>query len=136
MSRPKRNPFNGGISWLVSIHGTEVKILSAFFPKEYLAAVNTPFMRPNKRVVVFESKAFNLKPETGRREAVTAVIVKWLKSEEAWGASTISYGTSSTTKAARLTGSSTMPPRARQGELLGIAPHRGQQICSENTWNA
>ena len=45
-----------GPRWLVSIHGTEVKILSASFPKDYLATVNSPFMQPNKRVVVFKSK--------------------------------------------------------------------------------
>lgn len=72
-------------AWLLPIHGTELKVLYAFFPKEYLASVNSPFMGKNKRAVVLESEPFNLKPAIGRKKSLKAImaLINWLKTEEA-----------------------------------------------------
>lgn len=42
-------------AWSITIHGTEVRILTAFFTEQYLKYVNGPFMYLSEKLVVFRS---------------------------------------------------------------------------------
>lgn len=69
-------------SWCLSIHGTEIRPITAHFDEMYLKMINGIMMRPSQRLVVFRSQPFNLKYDDERPLAVKAIIalLNWLKS--------------------------------------------------------
>lgn len=72
-------------AWCLTIHGTEVRLVTALFTKRYLSYVNSLFMHPSERLVVFRSQPFNLKVDNGRVMALKAVLalLQYLPSGEA-----------------------------------------------------
>lgn len=46
----------GQDAWMFTVHGMEVRLVTTFFSKEYLAAVNSRIMSPRLRAVIFQSK--------------------------------------------------------------------------------
>lgn len=53
--------------WLLSIHGTEVRLVTAYFSSSYLAAVNSDSaLGQQHELLVFRSEPINLKYDTGR----------------------------------------------------------------------
>lgn len=72
-------------SWGIIMHGTEIRIVTAFFSEAYLRSVSSPFMHPKHRLVIFRSEPFNVKYDYGRIEAARMVIdlLRYLKSGDA-----------------------------------------------------
>ena len=72
-------------SWGITMHGAEIRIVTAFFSEAYLRNVSSPFMHPKHRLIIFQSEPFNLKYVYGRIEAVRMVIalLLYLKSGDA-----------------------------------------------------
>ena len=69
-------------AWCLSIHGTEIRLVTAHFSEMYLKMVNGVMMRPSQRLVIFRSQPLNLKYGHERPLAVKAImaLLKWLKS--------------------------------------------------------
>lgn len=60
-------------AWALTIHGTEVRLVTALFSQKYLQYVNGSFMYPTEHLVVFRSEPFNLKTDDGRAMALKAI---------------------------------------------------------------
>lgn len=69
-------------AWCLSIHGTEIRLVTAHFSEMYLKMVNGVMMRPSEKLLVFRSQPLNLKYDHERPLAVKAImaLLKWLKS--------------------------------------------------------
>lgn len=69
-------------AWIISIHGTVIRLVTARFREGYLRQVNSLMVRTNEYLVVFRSRPFNLKLDEDRIEAVRAIIalIRWIKS--------------------------------------------------------
>ena len=61
-------------TWAITIHGTEMRIISAYFTKQYLQYVNGPFMYPSEKLVVFRTVPLNMKTKEGRVEGLEAAV--------------------------------------------------------------
>lgn len=59
---------------LYSVHGTEIRIETAYSSPEYLAAVASNTLSTEYKVVVFRSRPFSLKKVDERVESLRAVI--------------------------------------------------------------
>lgn len=71
--------------WLISIHGSRLRIINAFFSQSYLSQVSSPVLCPDQRLLVWRSRQFNLKHSDGRDGALQLVIglLRFLKSGRA-----------------------------------------------------
>ncbi|KAJ9292731.1 hypothetical protein DTO271G3_8430 [Paecilomyces variotii] len=69
-------------AWLISIHGTEVRLVTARFKEGYLRQVNSSMVARTEYLVVFRSRPFDLILDEGRVQAVKAIIalLHWIKS--------------------------------------------------------
>lgn len=72
-------------AWQLTIHGTEMRIMTACFSRDYLAAVNSSEMPLHQHVTVFRSSPINLKRVAERSQAVEAVmaLTNYLRSGDA-----------------------------------------------------
>ncbi|RMJ23709.1 hypothetical protein PHISP_05415 [Aspergillus sp. HF37] len=62
-------------AWLLSIHGTEIRIVTAFFTAKYMEAVNSANgIAPDQRLNIFRSRPINLKYDDGQRIVGKVVI--------------------------------------------------------------
>ncbi|KAJ9193527.1 hypothetical protein DTO207G8_2472 [Paecilomyces variotii] len=69
-------------AWLISIHGTEVRLVTARFKEGYLRQVNSSMVARTEYLVVFRSRPFDIITDEGRVQAVRAIIalLRWIKS--------------------------------------------------------
>ncbi|KAJ9195145.1 hypothetical protein DTO164E3_6906 [Paecilomyces variotii] len=69
-------------AWLISIHGTEVRLVTARFKEGYLRQVNSSMVARTEYLVVFRSRPFDLILDEGRVQAVKAIValLRWIKS--------------------------------------------------------
>ncbi|KAJ9370317.1 hypothetical protein DTO282E5_5026 [Paecilomyces variotii] len=69
-------------AWIISIHGTQLRLVTARFKEGYLRQVNSSMVAQTEYVVVFRSRPFDLKLDEGRVQAVKAIIalLRWIKS--------------------------------------------------------
>ncbi|KAK2740994.1 hypothetical protein FQN55_008549 [Onygenales sp. PD_40] len=67
---------NGGDhdGWLITLHGTRLRLVHANFSEQYLKQVNSRFLRADQKLLVWRSKQFNLKYPDGREDALKALI--------------------------------------------------------------
>lgn len=72
-------------AWQLTIHGTEMRIMTAYFSHEYLAAVNSSHVPLHQSITVFRSRPINLKRIAERPQAVKAImaLAAYMKSGEA-----------------------------------------------------
>lgn len=69
-------------AWVLSIHGTEVRIVTALFTAKYIGAVNSANAIPSDSdLYVFQSQPINLKYDGGRCEIPKVIIalLRYLK---------------------------------------------------------
>jgi hypothetical protein len=72
-------------AFVLSIHGTHLKLTVAYFTEQYLSYVNSPTMPITETLWVRRSPAIDLKLEEGRRNALRLLIglIRYLESGEA-----------------------------------------------------
>ena len=61
-------------AFVLSIHGTQLKLTAAWFPKEYLQAVHSPTMPVDQTLWVRRSKPYDLKDPYQRVQALMVYI--------------------------------------------------------------
>ena len=68
-------------AWAISVHGSEVRLITTHFTETYLAYVNSPQIPTTEYQVVYRSKPFNLKYDEGTIEALRAVmaLISWVR---------------------------------------------------------
>lgn len=60
-------------AWIISIRGTEVRLVTALFKRHYLASANSTSMDTHQRLVVFRSQPYSLKRREERQLALKAI---------------------------------------------------------------
>lgn len=53
-------------AWIITMHGTELRLVTAHFSQDYLRRVNSSSMPPSEHLVVFRSVPIDLKTADGR----------------------------------------------------------------------
>ena len=61
-------------AWMFTVHGTEVRLVTTFFSKEYLAAANSRIMPSRFRAVIFRSKPLDMRSANDRKLALKVCI--------------------------------------------------------------
>ena len=69
-------------AWQLTMHGTEMRMMTAYFLHGYSADVNSSHVPLHQRITVFRSRPINLKRVAARPQAVKAMmaLANYLKS--------------------------------------------------------
>lgn len=77
-SQKRHKKWMGQDAWMFTVHGTEVRLVTTFFSKEYLAAVNSRIMSPRLRAVIFRSKPLDMRSADDRKLALKVCMASLL----------------------------------------------------------